>query len=103
MLSPLEMLSYFSHANFVITDTFHGTVFSIKTKRRFTTIVRKDNNNKLADLLDQFELTNRRMYEINEMTLQEMYDQPIEYEKADRFIQDEKQKALEYLRTYTLS
>ena len=78
-------------------------MLSIKTKRRFTTIVRKDNNNKLADLLDQFELTNRRMYEINEMTLQEMYDQPIEYEKADRFIQDEKQKALEYLRTYTLS
>ena len=39
---PLEMLSYFKHADYVITDTFHGTIFSVINHRQFATLVRKD-------------------------------------------------------------
>lgn len=54
IVHPLEVMPYFKHADFVITDTFHGSIFSIKTHSRFCTIIRNGNygnNNKLYDLL----------------------------------------------------
>lgn len=54
--SPLEVLAYVKHADYVVTDTFHGTVFSIKYQKRFATIIRSSNNNKLTGLLNTFRL-----------------------------------------------
>ena len=49
---PLEMPVIFAHAACVLTDTFHGTVFSLITGRRFASIVR-GNAYKLTDLLNK--------------------------------------------------
>lgn len=55
--SPLEVLAYVKHADYVVTDTFHGTVFSIKYQKRFATIIRDSNSNKLTGLLNTFRLS----------------------------------------------
>jgi hypothetical protein len=55
----LELLKYFENADYVVTDIFHGTVFSIKYNKNFVTIVRNTNAHKLEYLLDKFKLTNR--------------------------------------------
>ena len=39
--SPFEVLAYFRNAEEVITDTFHGSIFSVITHRPFTTLIRK--------------------------------------------------------------
>lgn len=54
--TPLEVLAYVKHADYIVTDTFHGTVFSIKYQKRFATIIRDSNNNKLTGLLNMFRL-----------------------------------------------
>lgn len=51
VLEPFEVLRVFIDAAFVITDTFHGTIFSAKYADRFATITRKSNQNKLGDLI----------------------------------------------------
>ena len=53
------VINLFSKADSVITDTFHGTVFSIKYNKNFCTLIRKSNQEKLNDLLQRFDLENR--------------------------------------------
>ena len=36
--SPFEVLAYFRQASYIITDTFHGTIFSIKYNKPFCTV-----------------------------------------------------------------
>lgn len=43
------------YADYVITDTFHGTVFSIKMNTKFCTLVRDSNRNKLEALLNKLD------------------------------------------------
>lgn len=55
--NPFEVLAYFRDADSIITDTFHGTIFSIINNKKFCTIIRKSvgnsygNEEKLAYLL----------------------------------------------------
>lgn len=65
--SPLEVLSYIKHADYVVTDTFHGTVFSIKYQVPFATIIRESNQQKLSDLLHRFRLDARRVLLLSEL------------------------------------
>ena len=51
VLTPFEMLKAFQNADFVITDTFHGTIFSAKYAKRFAVLIRQSNRNKLGDLV----------------------------------------------------
>lgn len=51
VLSPFETLRAFQQAEFVITDTFHGTIFSAKYAKRFVAISRPSNENKMSSLI----------------------------------------------------
>ena len=67
LANPLEVLAYIKNADYVITDTFHGTVFSIKYQVPFCTIVRDSNKNKLTDLLKRFDLIDRTLFNVNDL------------------------------------
>lgn len=58
-VSPIELLGYFKHAQYVITDTFHGTVLSLITESVFAAFIR-GNANKLCNLLEEYDLLSRR-------------------------------------------
>ena len=53
---PFTLLTLFSQASFVITDTFHGTIFAMKYSKRFAIKIQDSNRNKLGDLICKFEL-----------------------------------------------
>ena len=56
VLNPFEVLYVFSKAKFVITYTFHGTIFASKYNGKFATLLRESNNNKLSDLVDRLHI-----------------------------------------------
>lgn len=56
--SPKEFLEVFKHAKYIITDTFHGTVFSLILHKSFASIVRT-NGFKLRYLLQLVDQTDR--------------------------------------------
>lgn len=100
--SPFEVLAYFLNAEEVITDTFHGTIFSVITKRQFVTIVRKSvgnsygNEEKLTNLLKQLGLFDRITYGVNKIpTIQ---SKTIDYKAVDNIIQEERIRTSAYLR-----
>jgi len=57
--TPFDVLGWFKGAEYVVTDTFHGTIFSIITGRRFVTLVREGNAEKIISLLSCLGLENR--------------------------------------------
>lgn len=57
-VDPIELLHYFAGAQYVITDTFHGSVMSIISNRQLAVIIR-NNSNKLHNLLSEYGLTER--------------------------------------------
>lgn len=56
---PEEWLWYFSNASFIITDSFHGTVFSILNNKPFYTIQPAPRNMRAVDLLTPLGLSHR--------------------------------------------
>lgn len=81
--APLELLSLFANAECIITDTFHGTIFSIKNRRPFVSLIRGENrwgsnSNKLTYLLQQLGLEHRINRELEAIGRQ--LDEPIHYD-----------------------
>ncbi|PPE77061.1 hypothetical protein C3941_25655 [Kaistia algarum] len=59
-LSIQEWLNYFAHADVVITDSFHGMVFSILFKKDFYVIINKSRGaDRFYSLCDMLEISNR--------------------------------------------
>ena len=90
-----ELLSYVKNAECIVTDTFHGTVFSIKYNKRFVSFVRDSNQNKLNGLLEQFELLSRCVENISEF--ETVLNSYIDYQKVNKCIAVEKEKAYRYI------
>lgn len=73
---PFELLALIKNAKYVVTDTFHGTVFSIKFQKNFITLIRDTNKEKLTDLLTVFDLLDRKVDETSDIinVLKKNYD-----------------------------
>ena len=91
---PLEVLAYFNKADYIFTDTFHGSIFSIKAKKTFATIIRESNKEKLSDLLDRFHLSDRKLHSLDD--LEAILTAPIDFTKTYETIEKERVKAIEY-------
>lgn len=99
--TPFEMLGLFAKARFVVTDTFHGTIFSIKFSRQFVTLIRHENDfgsntNKVSFLLQQFGLEGRVIQQMD--LLAEFLVQPIDYEDVGRRMAHMRTVSTRYLR-----
>lgn len=93
--TPFEVLAYFRDAAYIVTDTFHGSVMSIKFNKQFATIVRGMNNNKLSYLLEEFGLSSRIVRDT--IDLDRIEDTPINYKSVNDIIAREKVRSINYL------
>lgn len=95
LAKPLEVLAYIKHADYVITDTFHGTIFSIKYQTPFATLVRESNQQKLMDLLLTFDVQDRQIKGIGQ--LENVLEKTMNAEMICRRIKEEQVSAYRYL------
>lgn len=89
--SPKDFLSLFTYADYVLTDSFHGTAFSINFERNFTVIYPPRFSGRLKSILDltgQEERTNIDNHNIN-----------IDYSVVTSIIRRERQKSLDALKS----
>ena len=95
---PIEVIRLFSKAQYVITDTFHGSILSIITHRPFAAFVRSrgyGNSEKLKDLLIRLGLKDRMAHENN---FDEVLIRTIPYDEVDKTIENYRQKAKRFLK-----
>jgi len=104
--NPFELLAYFRDAEAVVTDTFHGTIFSIINERPFGTIIRSTvghgygNEEKLGYLLETFGLSSQRVMEMSHLT--EILGDEVNYRGVRETLALERIKALDYLQSAIL-
>ena len=92
--SPSEFLSLFKNATAVVTNSFHGTAFSVVfNKPLYCFLQTKEGapNDRVIDLLNDCGLSNRIVSEsfADDITL---------FETANAFIENERKKSLQYLK-----
>lgn len=91
--TPFHVLAWFNKAEYVITDTFHGTIFSIITHRKFCTLIRDTNQQKLTSLLKHLGLEAQGTKHIGQIL-----EFPINYTKVEEILKREKERSLAYLK-----
>lgn len=94
---PFQCLKIFQGADFVITDTFHGTIFSAKYCRRFATAVRGSNKNKLQDLINKIQVSEHQVDKITLDELERVYKKAHDKEKFKALIETERERTIIYL------
>ncbi len=96
--SPFEVLAYFKHAQFVVTDTFHGTIFSTIAHTPFAVFIRRSgygNSEKLYDLLRRLGLENRSV--VDTVSLAMTLDSLPDWSVSDAVVAEGRRTAREYL------
>ncbi len=95
-MSPMRLLDWFAHAEYVVTDTFHGTIFSVINQRPFAALVRPSNVNKLTCLLRDLGLENRRVEQPDQLS--DILLSPVDYEAVEAILTKERKRARQYLK-----
>lgn len=102
---PDEILSYIKNADYIITDTFHGTIFSVIMHVPFAIICRDKTNDgytnseKLLDLINKLNIQDRLL--TNSISLSEIFDNSIDFYELDKIRTFEKKRSMNYLSKIT--
>lgn len=94
--TPFEVLGYMKKADYIVTDTFHGSVMSLKFNRLFVALVRSSNKQKMNSLLSQFGLSDRIVEDIT--LLEKTMLNTIDYDFVNAKLSFEREKSIDYLK-----
>lgn len=94
-LDPLDVFKWFSGAEIVFTDTFHGSVISLETGTQFISKIR-GNGNKLEYLLKQYGVSDRMVSDF--MMIEDIVKTPIDYNVVDVTIDRIRSESIAYLK-----
>ena len=95
---PAEFLYLFANASMVITNSFHGTAFSINFQRPFYTVLpkRKQNNSRQRSLLELFDMTDRLLVE--DAPYPNMENWKLDYSRSNVLLEQERVKSTQFLK-----
>ena len=103
---PLEFLGFIINAKYVLTNSFHGSAFSIIFKKDFSVVHRKVSNSRLQSLFDIFGLNDRFLdnEKIDDLKLEDL---KVDYSKCKiagkTFIEASKKYLLNSINGSTIS
>lgn len=87
-----EFLSLVKHAEYVVTNSFHGVIFAVQLRTPFYCFSREQGDTKISEVLDLFGLSNRMM-----VTGLEIVSPTIDYDEVHGRIAEARKSATEYL------
>ena len=99
---PAEFVNLIRNAEYVCTDSFHGSVFSILNHKQFVTFNRFSNesknsrNSRIESLLTQTGLQKRRMTS-SDQHIYEVIEQKIDYDLVEKKLTEMRAKSVNYL------
>lgn len=91
--SPREFVSLFKNASFVVTTSFHGTVFSIINNIPFYTLKFGDGiDNRSSGLLSMLDLNDRHIKDESQIK-----EHMVDFTNANRLLELERNTSIEYI------
>lgn len=91
--APREFLGLFANASFVITNSFHGTAFSIIFRKNFYSLPAQNRTSRIASILNNFGFDNRLIFDAHHFNQIE----PIEYVLFEKRICERIEQSKRYL------
>lgn len=92
-VGPIEFLNLINKAEFVVTDSFHGTAFSIAFEKQFVSMPYKGTENRILSLLSLLGLEDR-VFDGSFRCLRD-----IDYKNVIHLLEKERKKSIEFLET----
>lgn len=97
-ISVVDFLYLAKNASFFVTDSFHGTVFSVLFKKPFISLLNANRGDARYKIFYDMGLGENMVSDIQEVTTRKDYSlTPPDYTLADSILKREREKALEWL------
>lgn len=93
--SPEDFLSLFGYADFVVTNSFHGTAFAINFEKPFIVVPRKEFNSRITSLLKLVNLSERLVN--SEKDALTVSSKEIDYQSVNSILNIERNKAQKFI------
>lgn len=93
-----KWLGFFTNADLVFTDSFHGTVFAIKNKKPLIIASRSDKQAKIKDFLCQCGLENQEFITENDNVEEYLRKNKIDYTVVEKELKIKKKVSIKYLK-----
>ena len=93
-VGPIEFLNLIFNSSLVITDSYHGTCFSIIFEKNFYTIPYEGTENRMISLLSKLNLQGRIIKDFNDI---KSNSQSIDYDIVNEIIKAESEKAMTFM------
>lgn len=87
-----EFLSLVKHAEYVVTNSFHGMIFAVQYRRPFVIFSREQCNNKIDELLDLLGLKDHML-----VSGKEKFSDEIDYDAVHKQILKAREKSIAFL------
>jgi len=94
-VGPLEFIDLFKNANFIVTNSFHGTAFSIIFQKDFITVPHKTRGTRMRELLNILKLDDRLIEKSDQISSK--YNLEINYSAVQPILEVEIKESLEFL------
>lgn len=94
--SPEQFVSLIKHASFVVTNSFHGTAFSILFNKDFLTIPHKSRSSRMVSLLKNLKLEGRIVTNQNDFNEKNICE--IDYSIPNNLLELERKKSQRFLK-----
>lgn len=91
-----DFLYYLANAEYVVTDSFHGTAFSVNLGKQFVSFAAPRFNSRLLSILELFDLQDRFLTEFDGTV--DAVDKEIDKEKVQNKLNDERERCLLFLK-----
>ena len=89
-----EFLSAIYHADAIITNSFHGTVFSVMFEKKFVSVKIETTSSRVENLLSILKLDNHMIENESEL---EIVSEDIDYKKVKERLTDHRNLSLKYI------
>ncbi|MCD8377929.1 MAG: polysaccharide pyruvyl transferase family protein [Candidatus Gastranaerophilales bacterium] len=94
-----DWLKYYQNSDYIITDSFHGSCFSIIFKKPFAALGNVERGIKrFYSLLDGFNLTSRLFTSLEDLKSKDLLHKNINYDRVYKIIDEQRKKSLDWLK-----
>jgi len=90
---PKEWVELFYNATFIVTDSFHGTAFSVNFNKPFYSFANNERASRIVDLLDTLGLQKRLNVDLEDINAQDQLD----YISVNEKLEEERKKSNSFI------
>ncbi|MCC6055898.1 MAG: polysaccharide pyruvyl transferase family protein, partial [Desulfurococcaceae archaeon] len=94
-IDPFEFLRLIAMSRYTITNSYHGTIFSILFEKNFITILPRGKSIRILDLLNLLGLRDRAVYDVNEAL--KRLEEEVEYKGVREKLEFHRRRSYNFL------